>query len=54
MFMDKMIEKLLEQEKRLKEKEVLIETTYRSPKIDVDELLKKGYISAEDYEKSHQ
>ena len=50
--MNEMIEKLLEEEKRLQEKEVLIETTYRSPKIDVDELIKNGYISAEDYHKS--
>ena len=50
--MNEMIEKLLEEEKRLQEKEILIETTYRSPKIDIDELIKNGYISAEDYHKS--
>ena len=50
--MNEMIEKLLEEEKRLQEKEVLIETTYRSPKIDVDELIKNDYISADDYHKS--
>lgn len=52
--MNEMIEKLLEEEKRLKEKEHLIETTYRSPKINVEDLLKEGYISAEEYHNSHK
>lgn len=46
-----MIEKLIKEEKRLKEKEHLIETTYLSPRIDVEELSKKGYISADEYNK---
>lgn len=40
---------LMEEEKRLKEQVDLIETSYRSPKIDVEKLLQEGYISADDY-----
>lgn len=52
--MNEMVEKLLEEEKRLTEKEQLIESTYRSPKIDVNDLIRKGYVSAEDYHNSHK
>ena len=44
-----MVLRLMEEEKRLKEQVDLIETSYRSPKIDVEKLLKEGYISADDY-----
>ena len=44
-----MVLRLMEEEKRLKEQVDLIETSYRSPKIDVERLLKEGYISADDY-----
>ncbi len=50
--MNEMVQKLMEEEKRLTEKEQLVETTYRSPKIDVEELLRNGYVSAEDYRNS--
>ncbi|MBP5646849.1 MAG: hypothetical protein J6X21_05555 [Bacteroidaceae bacterium] len=51
-----MIKKLIEEEKKFAEieKEYLIETTYRSPQIDVDELIKNGYVSAVDYHNSHK
>ena len=40
--MNKMEQKLMEEEKRLTERAQLMETTYRSPKIDIDALLKSG------------
>ena len=49
-----MVQKLMEEEKRLTAEEQLVETSYRSPKIDVDALLKSGYISADEYRKSHK
>ena len=44
-----MVLRLMEEEKGLKEQLDLIETSYRSPKIDVEKLLKEGYISADEY-----
>lgn len=52
--MNEMVQKLIEEEKRLLEKEQLIESTYRSPKIDVEELIRNGYVSAEDYHNCHK
>ena len=52
--MDKMVQILMEEEKRLIKKETLLETSYRSPMIDIDALLSSGYISADDYRKSRQ
>ena len=52
--MNEMVQKLMEEEKRLTEKEHLVESTYRSPKIDVEELIRNGYVSAEDYHNSHK
>lgn len=54
--MDKMLQKLMEQEKRLVAEQLAqcqdVEIKL-SPKIDVDELLRNGYIIADEYEKSH-
>ena len=53
--MDKMLEKLMEQEARLvKEQQSHLQEgkIKLSPKIDVEECLRKGYITADDYEKS--
>ena len=45
----------MEEETRLTEKAQLIETTYRSPKIDIDALLRSGeYITADEYRESHK
>ena len=52
--MDEMVRKLMEEEKRLTEKEQLFESAYRSPKIDIEELIWLGYVSAEDYHNSHK
>lgn len=52
--MNEMVQKLIEEEKRLLEKEQLIESTDRSPKIDIEELIRNGYVSAEDYHNSHK
>ncbi len=52
--MNEMVQKLMEEEKRLTEKEQLVESTYRSPKINVEELIMQGYVSAEDYHNSHK
>lgn len=55
--MDKMLEKLMEQEARLVKEQ---QSHYQegeirlSPKIDVEQKLRNGYITADDYEKSHQ
>lgn len=54
---DKMLELLKEQETRLiKEKRSRLQegTIMLSPKIDIEESLRNGYITADDYEKSHQ
>ena len=54
---DKMLEILKEQEKRIVEsdKQKIQEGKIRlSPKIDIEERLRNGYISADDYVKSHQ
>ena len=54
---DKMLEILKEQEKRIIEsdKEKIQEGKIKlSHKIDVEELLRNGYISADDYVKTHQ
>ena len=52
-----MLEKLKEQEKRLV-KEQRMELSEKkiklSPKINIEEKLKNGYISADDYRKTHQ
>ena len=48
-----MLEKLIQQEQELKRKEVLNESKgYLSPKINVEELLRNGCITADDYYKS--
>ena len=55
--MDKMLEKLMEQEARLvkEQQSHLHEGKIKlSPKIDVEECLRNGYITADDYEKTHQ
>ena len=52
--MNEMVQNLMEEEKRLTEKEQLLESAYRSPKINVEELIRLGYISAEDYHNSHK
>ena len=52
--MNEMVQKLMEEEKRLTEKEQLFESAYRSPKIDIEELIRLGYVSAEDYHNSHK
>ena len=49
-----MVERLKEEEKRLSEKERMTVSTVLSPKIDVEELVRNGYVSAEDYHKSHE
>lgn len=46
--------KLMEEEKRLTEIEQLFESASRSPKIDIGELIRLGYVSAEDYHSSHK
>ena len=50
--MDDMVKKLMEEERRLTEAEELVEASCLSPKIDVAELLRNGYVSAEDYRKA--
>ena len=55
--MDKMLEKLKEQEAMIikEDKQYLQEGKIKlSPKIDVEECLRNGYITADDYEKTHQ
>lgn len=55
--MNKMLEKLMEQEARLvkEQQSHLHEGKIKlSPKIDIEESLKKGYITADNYEKTHQ
>lgn len=52
--MDEMVRKLMEEEKRLTEIEQLFESAYLSPKIDIGELIRLGYVSAEDYHNSHK
>lgn len=51
--MDEMVKKLIQQEKRLREREQLIDSGgYLSPPIDVEALLATGkYITADDYRK---
>lgn len=54
---EEMLEILKEQERRIIESDSLkIHNTEIKlhPKIDVEELLRNGYISADDYRKSHQ
>ena len=54
---DKMLEILKEQEKRIIESDKLKVQEGKiklSHKIDVEELLRNGYISADDYVKTHQ
>ena len=54
---DKMLEKLKEQEARLvteQMKNAPKGPIKLSPKIDIEECLRNGGISADDYEKSHQ
>jgi hypothetical protein len=55
--MDKMLEKLKEQEARIikEDKQYLQEGKIKlSPKIDIENKLRNGYITADDYEKTHQ
>ena len=55
--MDKMLEKLKEQEARLvkEQQSQLHEGKIKlSPKIDIEECLRNGGITADDYRKSHQ
>lgn len=55
--MDKMLEILKEQEARLvKEQQLQFQEgeIKLSPKIDIEKKLRDGYITADDYEKSHQ
>lgn len=57
LVMDKMLEKLLAQEARLvKEQERHLQEgpIKLSPKINIEEKLRNGYITADDYRKSHQ
>lgn len=50
-----MVKKLEEQEKMLKQKFVLLEANgYLSPKINIQQKLANGYISAEDFTKQHK
>ena len=54
---DKMLELLKEQEARLiKEKRSHLQEgkIMLSPKIDIEESLRNGYITADDYEKTHR
>ena len=54
---DKMLEKLKKQEAMIikEDKQYLQEGKIKlSPKIDVEECLRNGYITADDYEKTHQ
>ena len=54
---DKMLEILKEQEKRIIESDkqkVQRGKIKLSPKIDIEERLLNGYITADDYRKSHQ
>ena len=53
---EEMLRILKEQEKRIKEADSKIahdNDIILSPKINVEELLRNGYISADDYRKSH-
>ena len=53
--MDKMLEKLMEQEARLvkEQQSHLHEGKIKlSPQIDIEQSLKEGYITADDYEKN--
>ena len=55
--MDKMLEKLKEQEAMIikEDKQYLQEGKIKlSPKIDVEECLRNGGITADDYRKTHQ
>ena len=55
--MDKMLEKFKEQEAMIikKDKQYLQEGKIKlSPKIDVEECLRNGGITADDYRKTHQ
>lgn len=55
--MDKMLEKLKEQEARIikEDKQYLQEGKIKlSPKIDIENKLRNGYITADDYRKTHQ
>ena len=55
--MKRMLEKLKEQEERLakEQQSYLCEGKIKlSPKINIEEKLRQGYITAEDYEKTHQ
>lgn len=55
--MDKMLAKLMKQEARLvkEQRSQLHEGEIKlSPKIDIEECLRNEYISADDYEKTHQ
>ena len=53
---EKMLEILKEQEKRIIEsdKQKVQEEKKLAPKIDIEECLRNGYITADDYRKSHQ
>ncbi|MBR5780805.1 MAG: hypothetical protein IKY27_02325 [Bacteroidales bacterium] len=55
--MDKMLEKLKEQEAMIikEDKQYLQEGKIKlSPKIDIENKLRNGYITADDYRKTHQ
>ena len=55
--MDKMLEKLMEQEAMIikEDKQHLQERKIKlSPKIDIENKLRNGYITADDYRKTHQ
>jgi len=54
--MNKMLLKLKEQERRLVKEQLsqIHEQIKLSPKIDIENCIKNGYITAEDYRKSHQ
>lgn len=53
--MDKMVEKLLREEAELRSKDTREESEdiVLSPKINVEELLRTGAVTLEDYKKSH-
>ena len=57
LYMDKMLEKLKEQEARLvKEQQCQLHEgkIKLSPKIDIEECIRNGGITADDYRKSHR
>ena len=53
--MERMLEKLRRQEiKLVKEQQSQLNEIKLSPKIDVEESLRNGYITADDYERMHR